>query len=138
MRAKLSVGVAGIGLLVLAAVPVLAHHAFTAEFDANKPIKLRGTVVKMEWINPHSWLTLDVKLPDGTAERWEIEAGAPNSMFRRGFTKESLPIGSEIVVSGYQAKDGKMRGNGRDLTFADGRTLFIGTAGTPGAPTQKK
>ena len=134
MRRKLSVviAVAG-GLLLVLAAPVWAHHAFNAEFDQKKPIKLQGTVKKMEWINPHSWITIDVKRPDGTVQTWEIEAGAPNSMFRRGFTKNSLPLGTEIVVNGYQAKDGKQRANGRDLTLPNGQRLFLGSSNT-GAP----
>ena len=135
MRRNLSVVVAGAGvlLLLLAAAPVWAHHAFSAEFDAAKPVKLQGTVKKVEWINPHSWITIDVKRPDGTVQTWEIEAGAPNAMFRRGFNKDSLPVGTEIVVSGYLAKNGKPRANGRDITFPDGRKLFVGSSNT-GAP----
>ena len=136
MRTKLAVLLAGAGLL-LTAVPVAAHHAFAAEFDANKPIKLRGTVVKMEWINPHSWIHIDVKKPDGTVERWMIEGGPPNALYRRGFTKESLPVGTEILVEGFQAKDGSTKGNGRDLTFPNGRKLFLGSSGT-GAPRDGK
>ena len=116
-----------------AATRVSAHHAFAAEFDANKPVSLKGTVTKMEWVNPHTWLHLDVKKPDGTVENWAIEAGTPNVLFRRGFTKDSLPPGTEVVVDGYQAKDGSHRANGRDLTFPDGRKLFMGSSGT-GAP----
>ena len=102
--------------VVMAAAPVAGHHAFAAEFDANKPIKLRGTVTKMEWINPHTWIHIDVKTPNGKVERWMIEGGPPNALYRRGFTKDSLPTGVEIVVEGFRAKDGSMRGNGRDLT----------------------
>jgi hypothetical protein len=120
------------GLLRMTA-PVVAHHAFSAEFDANRPIKLEGVVTKVEWINPHSWIHIEVKKPDGTSQAWMIEAGAPNSLTRRGFTKESLPIGTKIVVDGYQAKDGAARANGRDLTFSDGKKLFMGSSGT-GAP----
>jgi hypothetical protein len=109
-----------------------AHHAFAAEFDATKPIKLRGTVVKMEWINPHTWLHLDVKTPKGV-ERWMIEGGPPNALYRRGVTKDSLPNGVELLVEGFRAKDGSLKANGRDLTFADGRRLFVGSSGT-GAP----
>ena len=122
----------GVGLLHLTA-PVAAHHAFSAEFDAKRPVKLEGVVTKVEWINPHSWIHIEVKKPDGTPQAWMIEAGAPNSLTRRGFTKESLPIGTKIVVDGYQAKDGAMRANGRDLTFSDGKKLFMGSSGT-GAP----
>ena len=110
-----------------------AHHAFAAEFDSSKPIKLRGTVVKMEWINPHTWLHLDVKRVDGKTERWMIEGGPPNALYRRGFNKDSLPVGAEILVEGFRAKDGSMKGNGRELTFSDGRRLFVGSSGT-GAP----
>jgi hypothetical protein len=122
------------GLIVMVAVaPAAAHHAFSSEFDAAKPVKLTGVVKKMEWINPHSWLTLEVKRPDGSVETWEIEAGAPNAMFRRGFNRNSLPIGTQVVVNGFQAKDGRKRANGRDLAFPDGRKLFLGSSGT-GAP----
>ncbi len=117
-------------LLVLAAVPVWAHHAFSSEFDAAKPVKLTGVVKKMEWINPHSWLTLDVKRPDGAVETWEIEAGAPNAMFRRGFNRNSLPVGTVVVVNGFQAKDGRKRANGRDIALPDGKKLFLGSSGT--------
>jgi hypothetical protein len=128
MRTKLVCLAAGMALLA-AAVPVAGHHAFAAEFDANKPIKLRGTVAKMEWINPHTWIHVDVKKPNGTVERWMIEGGPPNALFRRGFTRDSLPAGIEIVVEGFQARDGSMKGNGRDLTFADGKKLFLGSSG---------
>jgi len=114
-------------VLFLAALPVWAHHSFAAEFDVTKPVKLQGTVTKMEWINPHSWIHMDVKNPDGTVTNWMIEGGSPNSLLRRGFTKHSLEPGTEIVVEGYQAKDGAYRANGRDLTFPDGKKLFIGT-----------
>lgn len=136
MRTKLSVMIAGLGLL-LAAVPVLAHHSFAAEFDAKKPVKLSGTVTKMEWINPHAWIYIDVKNTDGTVTNWMVEAGAPNALLRRGWTKNSLLPGTEIVIEGYQAKDGANRANGRDITFKDGKKLFVGLQGT-GAPDERK
>ena len=131
MRTKLAVAVAGLGLVVAGtAVSLSAHHAFAAEFDANKPVSFKGTVTKMEWTNPHVWLHLDVKKTDGTVENWAFEAGTPNVLFRRGFTKNSLLPGTEVVVDGYQAKDGSKRANGRDLTFTDGKKLFLGSSGT--------
>ena len=132
MRTKLVVAIVSAGFLA-AAVPVVAHHAFAAEFDANKPIKLQGTVTKMEWINPHAWLHLEVKQPDGKVEQWMIEGGTPNTLLRSGLTRKSLPEGTEILVDGYKAKNGTNRANGRDLTFPDGRRLFMGSSGT-GAP----
>ena len=123
-----------VGVLLLAAAPVWAHHAFAAEFDADKPIKYKGTVTKMEWINPHAWIHIDVKGEDGKVTSWMIEAAAPNSLLRRGFTKESLLAGTEIVVEGFQAKDGSNRANGSVITFTDGRKLFVGApANDPGA-----
>src|SRR5215470_352769 len=134
MPTKLTVLVMMVGAwLAAAAAPLLAHHAFAAEFDAKKPVHFTGTVTKMEWVNPHVWLHLDVKKPDGSVENWAFEAGTPSVLFRRGFTKNSLLPGTEVVVDGYRAKDGSRRANGRDLTLPDGRTLFLGSSGT-GAP----
>ena len=128
--------IAGAALLAAAVAPVFAHHSFAAEFDANKPVKIKGTVVKMEWINPHSWIHIDVTGPDGKVERWVVEGGAPNALLRRGWNKNSLPAGIEITVEGFQAKDASNRANGRDITFPDGKKLFIGSEGT-GAPDEK-
>ena len=134
MRTKIATIVAVVGFAILGgAASVSAHHAFAAEFDASKPVSFKGTITKMEWVNPHTWMHVDVKKPDGTVENWAVEAGTPNVLFRRGFTKESLLPGTEVVVDGYQAKDGSHRANGRDLTFPDGRKLFLGSSGT-GAP----
>ena len=135
MRGKLAVAVMGVGL-ILAAVPVVAHHSFAAEYDAQKPVKFQGTVTQMEWINPHAWIHVDVKKPDGSMENWMIEAGAPNALLRRGFNKQSLLPGTVITVEGYQAKDGANRANGRDITYQDGRKLFVGSSGT-GAPDER-
>ncbi len=134
MRAERIAAAACAGLLLGAlAAPAGAHHAFGAEFDADRPVRLEGTVTRMEWINPHAWIHLDVTRPDGTVEQWMIEGGPPNSLVRRGFTKDSLEAGTEIVVDGYQAIDGSNRANGRDLTLPDGTHLFMGSSGT-GAP----
>ena len=123
---------AGFLLAAMMAIPSWAHHSFAAEFDVTKPVKLEGTVTKMEWINPHAWIHMDVKNADGTVTSWMIEGGSPNALLRRGFTKYSLQPGAKIVVEGYQAKDGANRCNGRDLTFADGKKLFIGTDASEG------
>ena len=135
MRSSVSVAVGAL-VAMLATVPVVAHHAFSAEFDAKRPVKLRGVVTKMEWINPHSWIHIDVKDAKGQTVAWMVEGGAPNALLRRGFTKESLPVGTEILVEGYQAKDGSTRANGRDITLPDGKKLFVGSSGT-GAPYDK-
>ena len=131
-RLLLSVGV----MMLCSTTAAVAHHAFAAEFDASKPVKFRGTVTKMLWVNPHAWIYMDVKKDDGTVEEWMIEAGTPNTLLRRGFTKESLQPGAEIIVDGFQAKDGERRANGRDVTLPNGKTLFLGSAGT-GAPDDK-
>jgi hypothetical protein len=131
------IGAAAAAVLIGAGVPVIAHHSFAAEFDAKKAVKLQGTVTKMEWINPHAWIYLDVKNADGSVTNWMVEAGAPNALLRRGWTKASLLPGTEILVEGYQAKDGANRANGRDITFKDGKKLFVGSAGT-GAPDERK
>ena len=125
-------------LLLAQAQSASAHHAFAAEFDANKPIKFEKAVVKrMEWVNPHVWIHVEVPVANGKTEQWSIEAGTPNVLFRRGFTKEALLPGTVIVIDGYRAKDGSRRANGRDLTLPDGRTLFLGSAGT-GAPGERR
>lgn len=116
-------------MLGLTVKPVSAHHAFAAEYDANRPVKFSGTVTKMEWINPHAWIHVDVKKPDGTVESWMVEFGTPNTLLRRGFTRDSLKPGAVIVVDGYGSKDGSLHANGRDVTLPDGRTLFAGTEG---------
>ena len=135
MRTTLSIVAVGVGLLVLGTVQVGAHHSFSAQFDGNKPVKLKGVVTKMEWVNPHAWIHIDVKKPDGTVEKWMVEAGTPNTLLRRGFTKNSLLPGTEVLVDGYQSKDGSLRANGRDLTLPSGQTLFLGSSGT-GAPAR--
>ncbi len=124
-------------ITVIAAISVStslhAHHSFAAEFDANQPVTLKGTIVKMDWVNPHTWIHLDVKNPDGTVTRWMIEGGTPNTLVRRGFTKKSVEAGTEITIQGYRAKNGANRANGADMILPNGKHLFLGSSGT-GAP----
>ncbi len=136
MRMKLSSVATGALLAATGALPAIAHHSFAAEFDANKPVTLEGTVTKMDWINPHSWIHLDVETESGEVQKWMIEGGAPNALLRRGWNRNSLPPGTKIVVQGFQAKDGAFRANGRDITFPDGRKLFVGSSGI-GAPDER-
>ena len=139
MRHTLLIGSVAVGsaCALFGLATAVAHHAFAAEFDGNKPVNLRGPVSRVEWINPHAWIHIDVKMPDGTVVPWMVEGGTPNTLLRRGITKDSVTIGTELVVRGYQSKDGlcepKCRANGRDVTFPDGRKLFMGSSGT-GAP----
>jgi len=137
MRAKLTVGAVLLSsmMLLLSPSPLAAHHAFAAEFDEKKPVHFEdATVTKVELINPHSWIHVDVKMPDGTVENWAIEAGSPNILLRRGITRDVLKPGQKIVVDGYQSKDGTHRANGRDLTLPNGQKLFLGSSGNTGAP----
>ena len=124
---------AAAGLFLLAGAPIFAHHAFSAEFNPNAPVKLQGPITKVELINPHAWIHMKVTKPDGKVEDWAVEGGTPNTLQRRGITRDTVAVGTVIVVTGYQAKDGTMRANGRNITFPDGRTLFLGSSGT-GAP----
>ena len=135
MKRIFSISIAALGIFV--ADPLAAHHAFTAEFDAQQPVTLHGTVTKVEWTNPHAWINLDVKGDDGQVVAWRVEAGAPNALLRRGFTKNYLPPGAEIVVQGFKAKDGSNRANGSNVTTPDGKKLFLGSSGT-GSPDDKK
>jgi len=136
MKTKLAIVIAAAGFL-FAAIPAWAHHAFAAEFDASKPVKFRGTVTKMEWINPHAWIHIDVKGDDGKVTQWMIEAAAPNALLRRGWNKNSLVAGTEILVEGYQAKDGANRANGSIITFTDGKKLFVGSSGVGEGPPRQ-
>ena len=136
MRIKLMVAL-GAAFLSAAAIPVMAHHAFGSEFDPNRPVLLKGKVVKVEWVNPHAWIHMEVTNPDGSKEVWMVEGGSPNSLLRRGVTKDSLKAGTEIVVDGYQARDHTLkRANGRNVTYSDGRKLFLASS-APDAEVDK-
>lgn len=140
MKKNVAIIMSAVAVAALVAVRpaiVQAHHAFAAEFDARKEVTLKGSVTKVEWVNPHVWIHVDVKKPDGKIESWAIEAGTPNVLFRRGVTKQSLKSGTEVVIDGYQAKDGSHRANGREVKMADGSKLFLGGSGT-GAPYEIK
>lgn len=134
MRIKMPVWIAFMGVL-LAAMPARAHHSFAAEYDGTKQVNLRGKVSKVEWINPHAWLYVDVKGSDGKMVNWAIELGPPNALIKRGWNKKSVPIGIELLIEGYRSKDGENRVNGRDITFPDGTKLFAGSSGT-GTPDE--
>jgi hypothetical protein len=137
MKTTIGFTLAMIGVL-LSALPLSAHHAFAAEFDSNKPVKLQGTVVKIEMVNPHSWFHVAVKEADGTTTEWMIEGGSPNALIRHGFTKSSIPVGTEVIFEGFQAKDGSHRANGRDITFPGGKKIFLGSSGPEGPPPDAK
>jgi len=131
MRSTLALVLGGVSVVAATAVPLHAHHSFAAEFDATKPVLFTGTVTKMEWINPHVWIHIDVAQANGKKEEWMVEGGAPTVLFRRGFSKTSLQSGTKIVVDGYRAKDGTNKMNARQITLSDGRKLFAGSEGTP-------
>ena len=132
MRTKFLLSAAA---LLIGTAPILGHHAFGGEFDPNKPVLLKGPVTKVEWVNPHAWIHLEVSKPDGTKEEWMVEGGTPNTLLRRGVTRESLKVGTQLVIDGYQARDHSLlRANGRNVTYPDGKKLFLGSSGT-GAPT---
>ena len=128
-----NLGSGGGAAIVAATGSVAAHHAFSAEFDSNAPVKLQGPITKVEWVNPHAWIHIEVKTADGKTESWAIEGGTPNTLMRRGISRDQVKIGMVIKVDGFQSKDGSLRANGRDITFPDGKTLFMGSSGT-GAP----
>src|SRR6202167_1180337 len=130
MHSRLLKAILSAGILMAGALPVAAHHSFSAEFDSTKPITLDGKVVQMEWVNPHSWLTIDVTKADGTVERWRIEGGSPSVLLRLGWNRNSLPAGTRIKVVAFQAKDGSLRGSSRDIEFPDGRKMDMGGSGT--------
>ena len=132
MRTMLSILLIAGGML-LAAAPLSAHHAFSAEFDVNKPITLEGMITKMEWLNPHAWLYIEVTDPDGTVVEWALEFGTPSLLYRRGWTRDSLPVGTQVTVQGYVAKDGSPTANAQNVALPDGTNLFAGSAGSPGA-----
>jgi hypothetical protein len=132
----LSAAVAAAAVVAAGMMPARAHHSFAAEFDRNAPVHLEGTVVEFQWVNPHSWLIIDVEADDGSVERWAVEGGAPSALLRRGWNRNSLPAGTAVIVDGFQSKDGKHRANARDIEFPDGRRLFIGSART-GAPYER-
>ena len=134
MHTRLMKVVASAGLLTAAVLPVSAHHSFSAEFDQNKQVTLEGKVVMMEWVNPHSWLHIEVQKPDGSVERWKIEGGSPSVLLRKGWNRDSLPAGTKIKVTAFQAKDGSLRASSRDIVFPDGRKMDLGgSANTEGA-----
>ncbi len=135
MRKQLCVLIAG-AAIAIGSGPVSAHHGFSAEFDADAPVSLQGKISKIEWINPHSWIHVEVKNKEGVIETWAIEGGTPNTLMRRGITRDSLPVGTEILITGYRSRDGGTKANGRDITYLDGRKLFMGSENT-GAPSDK-
>jgi len=138
MRMKyLAPALLSIAALLVAAMPVEAHHAFGAEFDATRPVLLKGKIVEIEWVNPHTWIHVEVT-EDGKPVEWMVEAGSPNILLRRGFTKTTVAVGTDVVVEGYQSKDGSNRANGRDITLPDGKKLFLGSNNGTGAPYESK
>jgi len=134
---KLAIAVVGVASLLAVVAPAWAHHAFAAEFDAKTPVHLEGVLTKVELINPHSWIHIDVADPNGTTTSWMVEAGSPNVLLRRGFNKNTIAVGTKVIVEGYQSKDGSKRANGRDITLPNGQKLFLGSQGT-GAPYESK